>query len=336
MMDAYSAFMFFKEENSKCSSEERCPFRRYTASPCSDRSIEGVEEGAAQIKGFVYRRLQRKYCLRRSHASTCVQDAQIGAGIPLRRPWQPGTCLRHVGPQHHVQYGECNSTDDAQIWVFHSRTGTFRPALSNTLCLDLFNNGKRESRDKLLSLRSALVQGTYSSHGRSRDANAEKFQRDSMVDGGSSLGSWPCTLHASNERFIFDRYMGRYCVASDPSVCVVEAITSIPMKLRIPNSFLCLQHERGLAMLVYRRCNASDVAQLWIYDESSLVFRHAADPGQCIDYFSARKSFGVWPCNDGQEVNNRQRFRLTQEHERFCLWSSTSDCLQEATSSFLY
>lgn len=98
----------------------------------------------------------------------------------------------------------------------------------------------------------------------------------------------------------------------------------------------CLHFDGGLATLAQRPCNASDAAQQWLYDEASLVFRHASNAQRCIDFFVAHRAFGAWSCRDNQEVNTQQQFRYEEAHERFCLLSDRSKCLQEATSSLLY
>ena len=130
--------------------------------------------------------------------------------------------------------------------------------------------------------------------------------------------------------------MGRYCVTSRPSVCVMEAILGTPLRLRLPGSVECLHFDGGLQSLKEATCNASEPRQMWAYDAATLVFRHAKDSRVCIDYFVAHAAFGAWSCRDELEVNAQQSFRYNEERDRFCLISDASRCVQEATSDLLY
>lgn len=138
------------------------------------------------------------------------------------------------------------------------------------------------------------------------------------------------------QRFAFDRYMGRYCVTSRPSVCVMEAILGTPLRLRLPGSFECLELDGGLQALQQRACNASEPRQQWSYDAATLVFRHVTDSRTCIDYFVAHAALGAWTCRDELEVNAQQSFRYDERRDRFCLISDSSQCVLEATSDLLY
>jgi len=254
--------------------------------PCAEeeQAQKAQREGE---RGFVYRRFQSKYCLRRGHTSTCVQEAATGSSILLRRPMQPGTCLRYLGRERRVQAVACSRSDETQQWILHTPTSTFRPALDATLCLDLF------AADVAEFGRSSRV---------SRPSVEEAAEEAALtIDNGGALGVWRCQSHASNERFVYDRYMGRYCVASWPSVCVLEASIGTPLRLRHPGELACLHFDGGLATLAQRPCNASEIAQQWLYDEASLVFRHASNAQRCIDFFVAHEAFGAWSCRDHQK-----------------------------------
>ena len=137
---------------------------------------------------------------------------------------QPGTCLRYLGRERRVQAVACSRSDETQQWILHTPTSTFRPALDATLCLDLF------AADVAEFGRSSRV---------SRPSVEEAAEEAALtIDNGGALGVWRCQSHASNERFVYDRYMGRYCVASWPSVCVLEASIGTPLRLRHPVSTL--------------------------------------------------------------------------------------------------
>ena len=73
------------------------------------------------------------------------------------------------------------------------------------------------------------------------------------------------------------RYMSRYCVSARPDICVQEATLGSRMRLRIPNSVLCLQYDGGVQALAERTCNATEVRQMWTYDGAVMLFRHAAE-----------------------------------------------------------
>ena len=164
----------------------------------------------------------------------------------------------------------------------------------------------------------------------------EEARERLTIDSGGALGAWPCIRGASNERFTYDRYMGRYCLAANPAVCVMEGLLGTPLRLRLPNALDCLHFDKRLVTLQEQPCNASESQQQWAYDEATLVFRHAADSTRCIDFLESRQVFGVWQCRDGQEINSQQQFRYHESVDRFCLLSAPSRCLQEATSTLLY
>ena len=319
---------------------------------CLDYSVEDQafavwpceHEGAAQAaqphaeRGFVYKRLQSKYCLRRGHASTCVQEAVRGSSILLRRPTQPALCLQHGGTGFRAVSVECRASDPSQRWIFHSPTDTFRPASDAGLCLDLFAADYAEPGSEAAGGRLGGGTGAGDpARGYRMQSEEEREEHERLtMDGGGALGSWPCIARAPNELFAYDRYMGRYCVTANPAVCVLEGLLGTPLRLRLPNALACLEFHSSRATLQERPCNATEPRQQWIYDDASLLFRHAADSRRCIDFFTSRLVFGVWACRDGQEVNSQQQFRFYEAKERFCLLSDPSTCLQEATSTLLY
>jgi hypothetical protein len=276
----------------------------WTVWPCAQQQEEEMR-GIARIgeHGFVYHRYAGKYCLRRGSGSTCVMVAPSGSNLLLRLPAsRSAECLRFSGRERLVANVECDLADQPQHWVWHSGTGTFRAATDASVCLDLFHHHTGER--------------------------------------GSALGAWPCIPKAPNERFAFDRFMSRYCVTSQPSVCVMEAIPGVPLRLRHPGSVGgCLHFDGALRSLQERPCNASDPRQQWVFDGATLLFHHAGDSRRCIEFFAAHGSFGVWMCRDDLEVNLQQQFRYDEDRDLFCLHGSdrqTSRCLQEATSSLLY
>jgi hypothetical protein len=124
----------------------------------------------------------------------------------------------------------------------------------------------------------------------------------------SCLCILPCTLAwiGRAQRFAYDRYMGRYCVSSQPSVCVLEALPGTPLRLKQPGGVRCLHYDGAMHKLREAACNASDTQQQWAYDTATLVFRHARDSRVCLDYFVAHASFGAWSCRDDLEVNAQQ------------------------------
>lgn len=90
-----------------------------------ENAAAGGTAGPAE-RGFVYHRYSGKYCLRRGHGSTCVQEASGGSRLVLRRPSMASGCLLHRGNERRVLDAECDSGALDQSWVFHSQTATFR------------------------------------------------------------------------------------------------------------------------------------------------------------------------------------------------------------------
>ena len=160
-----------------------------------------------------------RYCLRRGRASVCVQEAVTGSNVLLRRPWQPVLCLQFSGSERRVRSAACRAADASQRWIFHSATATFRPAIDAGLCLDLFQAGHMEAEAAEVgaqaqafvganALRAALSGGGGGVGALSGGGGSDEL----TLDGGGALGVWPCVGQAPNERFLFDRYMGRYCL----------------------------------------------------------------------------------------------------------------------------
>ena len=162
----------------------------------------------------------------------------------------------------------------------------------------------------------------------------ERWRR--QLDGGGVLGSWPCRPLAPNERFAYDRFMGRYCVTSRPHVCVMEAMVGTRLRLREPGGEHCLHFDGGIQDLMRRDCNATEPGQQWAYDAATLVFRAVTNARRCIDFFVAHATWGIWTCRDELEVNSQQQFRYFEESDRFCLLADPHKCLQEATSNLIY
>jgi len=259
----------------------------------------------AAAAAFEYHKLSGKYCLARSHGASCVREALEGSAIALRLPTEIG-CLQLVRAGAELEMAACSPAVDAQRWVFHSQTASFRPSLDATLCLDLFSNG------------AIAVPGM----GTVDDLHfgAKKCQPET----------------APTQRLTFDRYMSRFCVSSRPDICVQEAALGTHLRLRLPNSMHCLSYAGGIRTLKEEGCDPTDERQMWLYDASTLVFRHAAHPTGCLDFFVAHDSFGVWTCRQLHDVNSQQQFLFDEENDRFCLVSDRSKCVQEATSPLLY
>ena len=114
-------------------------------------------------------------------------------------------------------------------------------------------------------------------------AGCQKLPRTTAVSPSlrRPLGAWACQPRALNEKFVFDRYMGHYCVRSRASTCVVEAVQGTPMRLRHPGMPHCLHYDGKMQALKERVCNATEPKQQWQYDAASMVFRHASDPQRC-------------------------------------------------------
>lgn len=213
-----------------------------------------------------------------SSAATCVQEAVTGSTVLLRRPDEPARCLQSLGSGRRAASAACNASDASQGWTFHSRTSTFRLASDTGLCLDVFSadydelgvtssaGGDATGGDRLSRLHHPTE---------ALDSDLEHERR--TIDAGGALGSWPCVSRAPNERFVYDRYMGRYCSSYSPAVCVMEAVVGTPLRLRLPSALTCLQVDDTLAMLQERQCNATELRQQWAYDDATLVFRFAAD-----------------------------------------------------------
>ena len=273
-----------------------------------------ADENDIALRGFVYHRYSGKYCLKRGHGATCVQEATSGSSLLLRRASTSAGCLQHGGNERRADTFECDAGNHKQLWVFHSSTATFRAASDASICLDLFTPNPSDH------------------------ARATEDERELMtMDDGGALGSWTCQPHVPNQRFAFDRYMGRYCVTSRPNICVMEAILGTPLRLRLPGAAgKCLEFDGSLQSLQEKGCNASEPQQQWSYDAATLVFRHAANSRVCIDYFVQHNTFGAWTCRDELEVNAQQSFRYDEGRDRFCLLSDPRRCVQEATSDLLY
>ena len=96
----------------------------------------------------------------------------------------------------------------------------------------------------------------------------------------SRLGAWRCQAPAPNQRFAYDRYMGRYCVQSQRSVCVVEMLPGLTMRLRLPGSTRCIYFDgrmqaRAIARFSERR-RVSDAHALLAW--SLLDFKPMSGP----------------------------------------------------------
>ena len=67
----------------------------------------------------------------------------------------------------------------------------------------------------------------------------------------------PCTLaHEPQQRFVFDRYMGKYCGAAvGAGFCLQEAFVGPRLRLRLPGDFACLQFDGALQALKGGPCN---------------------------------------------------------------------------------
>jgi len=276
---------------------------------CLDYSLEdqafGVWECAALPKdaGFEFRRTYGKYCLRRGHGATCVQVAASGSALLLQLPTATsGTCLSHGGSARLVQWARCDpALSPNQRWVYDTATLSFRSASDPLSCLDLFEDT-----------------GEYGG------------------DDSSRIGVWGCRLHAPNQRWGYDRYMGRYCVQAQRSVCLVEMIPGTPMRLRLPRSTKCIFFDGALQAVQEAECDPLDPKQQWTYDASTLEFRHSLRPDLCLDYFISHAAFGVWSCRSLQDINSQQQFRYDEAGDLFCLISAPDKCLQESTSALLY
>ena len=92
---------------------------------------------------FAYHRIGEKYCLRRGHGSTCVQQAVLGSAIHLRMPADTGgaaetlACVEHLGKGATAAAAACSGSVSAQQWIFHAPSASFRPAEDPSACLQL-------------------------------------------------------------------------------------------------------------------------------------------------------------------------------------------------------
>lgn len=137
----------------------------------------GHGRGGPADHGFVYHRYSGKYCLRRGHGATCVQEASGGSRLLLRRPTMASGCLQHTGTHRRALSVECDASAPTHLWVYHSSTGTFRAATDDAVCLDLFP-------------------GPTQSEASAASADALALM---TADDGGALGSWACQPHVPNQ-----------------------------------------------------------------------------------------------------------------------------------------
>ena len=210
-------------------------------------------------------------------------------------------CAATTHFSHHAHTYHALTRPPTPPQVFQTADGSFRPAADATACLELRTRGE----ETLYASACAPA-----------------------ADGKSTLDL---------ARFVYDRFMGRYCLSSRPDVCLQEAILGAPMRLRQPGSGGCLAFDAmKMATLVERRCNASEPAQQWLYDTATLVFRAATDANRCLDFFVAHDTFGAWACREHADVNAQQQFIHDERTDRFCMITQPEKCLLEATSALLY
>ena len=256
---------------------------------------------------FTYHKIGAKYCLRRGRGSTCVQQAASGSAIHLRVPSAAETlaCVDFRGAGLPTAAAPCLALRRAQQWIFHAPSASFRPSEDPSMCLQLHVGEPRLA---------GSAQPSF------------------------ELSARPCKqTHAPEQRFVFDRYMGKYCAAAvGAGFCLQEAFIGPRLRLRRPGEFSCLQFDGGLQALHGHDCNATEDRQLWTYDAASLVFRHASHSDRCLDYFSAHGAFGVWSCHEMQEVNTQQFHVDAMRADRFCLLNEPSQCLLPASVSPLF
>ena len=81
----------------------------YAVWSCDEQERESRTAGG-DGSTFVYHRYTGKYCLRRGHGATCVQEAADGSRLLLRRATSHTGCLVHAGVERRVLTAECVRT----------------------------------------------------------------------------------------------------------------------------------------------------------------------------------------------------------------------------------
>lgn len=103
------------------------------------------------------------------------------------------------------------------------------------------------------------------------------------------------------------------------------------VQLIIPPERGCLTHRGALSKVGMEPCHdeaaGSDVArasQLWIWEPAGQELRWAAEPSQCLTWFSDYGSYGVWACDFAHS-----EFEYDPLAHRFCLVALLGRCVTQ-------
>jgi len=167
-----------------------------------------------------------------------------------------------------------------------------------------------------------------------RETLSFKHSTDSSIclnwnTGSQGFDIWKC-YNTPKQQFQFSKYRLTYCLRHDLRQCLqaVENLAGSGLQLRLPGDTSCLQYAPSYP-LSHDMCRVTNTQQHWLFESSTMRFRHSVLNQNCLQFDEATTDFTALECS----TDPGQKFHasLGTDGRKYCIGKNEHKCVQEAT-----
>ena len=167
-----------------------------------------------------------------------------------------------------------------------------------------------------------------------RETLSFKHSTDSSIclnwnTGSQGFDIWKC-YNTPKQQFQFSKYRLTYCLRHDLRQCLqaVENLAGSGLQLRLPGDTSCLQYAASHP-LSHDMCRVTNTQQRWLFESSTMRFRHSVLNQNCLQFDEATTDFTALECS----TDPSQKFHasLGTDGRKYCIGTDEHKCVQEAT-----
>ncbi len=167
-----------------------------------------------------------------------------------------------------------------------------------------------------------------------RETLSFKHSTDSSIclnwnTGSQGFDIWKC-YNTPKQQFQFSKYRLTYCLRHDLRQCLqaVENLAGSGLQLRLPGDTSCLQYAASQP-LSHDMCRVTNSQQRWLFESSTMRFRHSELNQNCLQFDEATTDFTALACS----TDPAQKFHasLGTDGRKYCIGHDERKCVQEAT-----
>ena len=140
---------------------------------------------------------------------------------------------------------------------------------------------------------------------------------------------WKC-YNTPKQQFQFSKFRLTYCLRHDQHQCLqaVENLAGNGLQLRLPGHTHCLQYGDDHP-LSQELCRVTFPTQRWLFESSTMRFRHGVSTQSCLHFDEEKISFKAIEC--AAEAGQKFHVSLGTDGRKYCIGKDERKCVQEAT-----